>query len=225
MIPPGSTRPVRGAVFDLDGTLVDRLADVAAALSNAFEAAGLPRVNPEQVEPAMGHWALDLVTAVAATVDPARVSDEAFVRELCAAYQQHYAAQPAALTTVLADGSTALPALRKSGLLVGVCTNKSTHLAEEVLRAVGLGDTVEVVLGRDAVAHPKPDPSHLLEVLDKPGLAPEETVYVGDNPIDLDLATGAGVRYRHMAWGVPVDDGVALLSRFDDLIPPLSKEH
>lgn len=214
-----SAGSVRGVVLDLDGTLVDTIADVAAALSGAFGAVGLPAVGPEQVLPAMGHGAVDLVRSVLRGVDPARADDDAFVQAVHADYQERYAARPAELSEVFADGTAALHALREAGLRVGICTNKSTRLAHAVLEAVGLSQVVEVVVGRDAVEHPKPDPRHLLEVLDQLGLAPEETVYVGDNPVDVVVGTGAGVTYRHVAWGEPVDSSVVRLERFGDLVP------
>lgn len=231
---------VRGVVLDLDGTLVDTIADVAAALSGAFEAAGLPGVGPEQVLPAMGHGSVDLVRSVLGGVRDGRDEgadgdgdgagagdgdagggdgDDLLVQAVHADYQARYAARPAALSTIFADGAEALAALRSAGLRVGICTNKSTRLAHAVLEAVGLDATVEVVVGRDAVPHPKPDPRHLLAVLDQLGLAPEEAVYVGDNPVDVVVGQGAGVEYRHVAWGEPVDASVVRLERFGELVP------
>ena len=58
---------------------------------------------------------------------------------------------------------------------------------------------------------------HLLETVAQLGARPEDALYVGDNPVDVAVARAAGVRYRHVAWGVPVDDVVAL-ERFADLL-------
>ncbi|MGC5615106.1 HAD family hydrolase [Georgenia sp. Z1491] len=209
--------PVRGVVLDLDGTLVDTLADVTAALTGAFEEAGLPAVDPALAARGMGHGAYDLVLTAMQEVAPGRAADEAFVRDVHDRYRARYAAAPAALSTPYADAADVLPALRRAGIRVGICTNKSTALSTEVLRAVGLDEVVEVVLGRDSVQHPKPDPRHLLDVLDRLGLRPEETVYVGDNPVDVVVGAGAGVRYRHVAWGEPVDPDVVRIERFADL--------
>jgi len=208
----------RAAVFDLDGTLVDSVADITRAMNRALEGASLPPVGEAQVEPALGHGALELVRACVRAVDGARADDDAFVEELRRAYLAAYAADPAPCTRVHADAATALPALRDAGVVLGVCTNKETGLARQVLRAVGLGDAIAVVRGRDATRHPKPDPRHLLETVARLGARPEDAVYVGDNPVDVAVARAAGVRYRHVAWGVPVDDGVAALERFADLL-------
>jgi phosphoglycolate phosphatase len=139
------------------------------------------------------------------------------VEGVCRAYLAAYAADPAPYTRVHADAATALPTLRDAGVALGVCTNKETGLAWEVLRAVGLSDEIAVVRGRDATQHPKPDARHLLETVAQLGARPEDALYVGDNPVDVAVARAAGVRYRHVAWGVPVDDVVAL-ERFADLL-------
>ncbi len=212
---------VRAVVFDLDGTLVDSAADIAAALSDVFEDAGLPRVDAETVEAALGFGAFQLVRTVLAAVDPVRAANDEEVSELLERYLVRYAADPARFATVYADGVAAVTVLSRAGVRLGVCTNKDTALSEAVLSAVGLGGLIDVVLGRDSVPHPKPDPRHLLDVLERLGVDPEHALYVGDNPIDVAVARGAGTGYRHVAWGVPVADEMVLLHRFGDL-PPLA---
>jgi phosphoglycolate phosphatase len=202
----------RGVVFDLDGTLVDSLADITQAINRALADASLPEVTLEQVRPAIGHGALELVRRVAP-----EGADDAFVEALCGVYLDGYAADPAPHTRLFADAGEALPALHEAGVALGVCTNKPTGLSWQVLRAVGLGDVMKVVRGRDATRHPKPDPRHLLETVDALGLSPEAVMYVGDNPIDVAVARESGVRYRHVAWGEPVPGDVTRLERFAEL--------
>lgn len=223
-----SSAPVRAVVFDLDGTLVDSAADIAAALSDVFEAAGLPRVSIAAVEAALGYGAFKLVRTVLASVDPDAAADKARVHGLLDRYLARYAADPARFSTVYADGVEAVTALRAAGVRLGVCTNKDTGLSEAVLRAVGLDGAIDVVLGRDTAPHPKPDPRHLIDVLARLGVDAGEAVYVGDNPIDVQVAKGAGTRYRHVAWGVEVADDVVPLHRFGellDLVRPTTPSH
>jgi phosphoglycolate phosphatase len=192
--------------------LVDSVADITLAINRAFAGASLPAVTIEQVRPAIGHGALELVRRVAPDG-----ADDAFVEALCRVYLEAYAADPAPSTRLFADAGEALPALRAAGVALGVCTNKPTELSWQVLRAVGLGDAISVVRGRDATRHPKPDPRHLLETVEELGLSAGSVLYVGDNPIDVAVARACGVRYRHVAWGEPVPGDVARLERFAEL--------
>lgn len=212
------TVPVPALLFDLDGTLVDSVADITQAMNRAFADMSLPAVSAAQVEPALGHGALELVRACVRLAAPDRADDDAFVAVVRDAYLAAYAADPAPYTRLHADAATALPALRDAGLVLGVCTNKETGLTWEVLRAVGLADVMSAVRGRDGTEHPKPDPRHLLETVAELGVAAEDAVYVGDNPVDVAVARSADVRYRHVAWGVPVDDEVTPLHRFAELL-------
>jgi phosphoglycolate phosphatase len=211
-------RSVRGIVFDLDGTLVDSLADITHAMNRAFAELSLPPVTEEQVRPALGHGALELVRESVRAVAPDR-TDDAFVTAVCRVYMDAYADDPTPYTRLYADAGTALPALRDAGIALGICTNKTTGLAWEVLRAVGLDGVLTAVRGRDATEHPKPDPRHLLETVAELGLSAAEVVYVGDNPVDVAVGRDAGVGYRHVAWGEPVPEDVARVERFAELRP------
>jgi phosphoglycolate phosphatase len=207
---------VRGIIFDLDGTLVDSLADITHAMNGAFAALSLPPVTEEQVRPALGHGALELVRESVRAVAPDRI-DDAFVTEARRVYLEVYAADPAPFTRLFADAGTALPALHDAGIALGICTNKTTDLAWQVLRAVGLDGVMSAVRGRDATEHPKPDPRHLLETVEELGLSADEIVYIGDNPVDVAVGRDAGVHYRHVAWGEPVPDDVQRVERFAEL--------
>lgn len=207
---------MRGVVFDLDGTLVDSLPDVTAALNRAFGAYGYPSVAAEHVEPAMGHGARLLVASVISAAVPDTVLDPAALDEVCARYEREYAQEPATLTAPFDDAVQALRSLHQRGIALGICTNKTTDLAGHVLTAVGLRDYITEVVGRDSTPHPKPDPRHLLAVVAGLGLDRGDVVYVGDNPVDVAVADGAGVAYRHVAWGVPVPN-VQVLRHFADL--------
>jgi phosphoglycolate phosphatase len=209
---------VRGIVFDLDGTLVDSLADITHAMNRAFAEVSLPPVAAEQVRPALGHGALELVAESVRAVAADR-ADDAFVKEVCRVYLEMYADDPTPYTRLFADAGTALPALHAAGIALGICTNKRTDLSWQVLRAVGLDEVLTAVRGRDATEHPKPDPRHLLETAAELGLSATEIVYVGDNPVDVAVGRDAGVRYRHVAWGEPVPEDVERLERFAELCP------
>jgi HAD superfamily hydrolase (TIGR01509 family) len=94
-----------------------------------------------------------------------------------------------------------LEALREAGLRIGVATRSCRHYALQSLERVGLSAYIEALLARDDVEHPKPDPSHLLQVISLLDAKPSTTLYIGDTTTDLKTARGAGVAFIGLLTG------------------------
>jgi len=88
-----------------------------------------------------------------------------------------------------------LRALRARGLKIGVATRSCRLYAERSLERVGLRRYVDALLARDDVQHPKPDPRHLLAVIELLKVDPSEVLYIGDTTTDLEAARRAGVPF------------------------------
>lgn len=204
-------------VLDLDGTLVDSSADIADAMNHALRAHGIPSITAEQVAAALGGGPTILVekclTAAGLSAD-----DPALVDSVLDAYSQRYRAHPAARTQVFDTAATVLPALHARGVLIGVCTNKRTLIAEAVLDAVGLSALIGAVVGSDTTRTPKPLPGHLTDTVTALGADGRRVLYVGDTDIDQRTAAAAGVTYAQVAWGHPDVAADYHLTSFDDLL-------
>ena len=183
--------PLRAAVFDLDGTLVDSVPDLAAALNRTLAEAGLSPQPLDAVARMVGHGVARLVergfTAAGAPLDldalPRRV--ERFLG--------FYAQDLATLTRAFPGMPEALDALAAAGWRLGVCTNKPTALSVELLDALGLGRRFGAVVGGDATPERKPHPAPLLLALDRLGVPPAAAVFVGDSETDVLTARAAGL--------------------------------
>ena len=88
-----------------------------------------------------------------------------------------------------------LRTLRSRGLKIGVATRSCRLYAERSLERVGLRRYIDALLARDDVQHPKPDPRHLLAVIELLRVEPSEVLYIGDTTTDLEAARGAGVHF------------------------------
>ncbi|RKT89045.1 phosphoglycolate phosphatase [Saccharopolyspora antimicrobica] len=204
---------LRAAVFDLDGTLVDSAPDIARALSTALAQHALGPIRADQVRPILGGGARILVGAALSAVD----GDSALTDDVLTAYTTAYTADPVSGTTVHADARTAIRELRDAGVRIGICTNKRSDLTHRVLAGTGLADLVDAVVGIDSAPAGKPDPAHLITVLDELGVTAAETVYVGDTEVDALTARRAGATYRHVAWGATVP-GCTVIEQFSSLL-------
>jgi len=211
---------LRAVVFDLDGTLVDSAPDIAWGINRMLAGHGLPAQDVRVVERFIGEGASVLVAKIYASMGI--MADERRVADDTARYIDQYSLRPAMESSLYADAATALPALRRAGLRLGVCTNKQQSLAEAVLAHFGLDPWIDIVVGSDTTPHRKPHPAPLLHALAGLGVTAAEALFVGDTPIDLECATAAGVPCRIVGWGTgPAVEVPAShrLRRFADLEP------
>lgn len=91
--------------------------------------------------------------------------------------------------------------LRSAGLMLAVCSNKPQQLCAKVLEDTGISEYFSVVVGGDAVVHPKPHPAHLRNAMDAMGVTCEESIYIGDSSIDFLASQAAGVPFVLARYG------------------------
>ena len=203
-------------IFDLDGTLIDSSEDIARALNKAIASYGAGGVTQQHVAQALGGGPRILVekclAAANITVTDAQLED--ILRD----YSRNYMAAPAERTRLLDTAGPVIRRLHDRGIAIGVCTNKRTAIAVEVLRALGLTDLIGAVIGTDATSAPKPHPQHLIDTAAALHVSPASVLYVGDTAIDRHTAAAAGVTYAHVAWGEPGSPSDIRLGSFDDLL-------
>ena len=189
--------PLKAAIIDLDGTLVDTVGDFDAALNLTLADLRLPGVDRAFIERTVGKGSEHLIRSTLAQVqaDPARL-DEAWQR-----YQHHYLAingQHAAVYPGVLDG---LQQMAAAGLKLACLTNKPGAFARPLLVAKGLDGFFSVVFGGDAFARRKPDPLPLLETCRALEVAPAQTLMVGDSSNDAQAARGAGCPVVLVGYG------------------------
>jgi phosphoglycolate phosphatase len=191
-------------LFDLDGTLADTAADLAAALNRVRADDGLAPLPLATLRPFASAGARGLLGA-GMQVPP---EDERFpaLRDRFLAYY----ADALAVDSRLFDGVPAmLAALDAAGRRHGVVTNKAARFTRPVLVGLGLVDEAVVVSG-DTTPHPKPHPAPLLHAAAQLGVAPGDCVYVGDDLRDIEAGRAAGMttlaaRWGYLAPGSPCD--------------------
>jgi phosphoglycolate phosphatase len=172
-------------VFDLDGTLVDTLPDLTAALNSTLGSHGLPALDADV--------ALRSVHGGLESMVQAAVADPALRARVLAAFEQAYVARCADASRPYPGVVAALERCARQDIALGVCTNKGEALARKVLDHLGLLAFFGAVIGADTCSRRKPDAEPLLAAIERAGGERASAVLVGDSLIDVQCARAAGV--------------------------------
>ncbi|MBE7464815.1 MAG: HAD-IA family hydrolase [Planctomycetes bacterium] len=181
-------------LFDLDGTLIDSVGDIAAALNKARAEFGHPPHPITLVRRFVGDGVHKLIE---------RAFEQPAEREQAlASYLAHYAAHMADLTRPYPGVPETLAALHAAGCRMGVVTNKPGSSAVALLKALHLAPYLPVVVGGDNPLGLKPDPAPLRFALGELGWASGEALMVGDGPADGESARNAGLAFCYVSYGL-----------------------
>ncbi len=211
--------PITAVGFDLDGTLVDTSADLAAAVNHALALAGRPPLAPASVIPMIGGGAkamLEQGLAASGGVEPAAFKP--LYRAMLAYYADHVAVASQPYPGALAM----LDALDARDIRYGVVTNKFEGLARALLGQLGMADRMAAIIGADTFGtdHAKPAPTGIQALVAACGGG--RAVFVGDSSFDVMAAQAAGVISVAVSFGFHHGDIAALaadhiIDQFDEL--------
>ncbi len=214
---------LRAVLFDLDGTLVDTLPDIAAAMNAALTGMGLRTLNVERIGSFVGKGPRTLALRVLDEQPTLNaIERNACIETLLGAYVKNYEPRVGRQSALYAGVIETLESLAARGLKLAVVTNALQHLAEAILARFYLARFMTLVIGGDRVARGKPHPEALLTACQLLGVVPEQTLMVGDSENDVLAARAAGcavvaVPYGYRA-GEPAESlGCDVLSSFGSL--------
>lgn len=190
------TARMAAVLFDLDGTLVDSLGDIAASTNTCLAAAGFPTHTEKAVRGFVGHGIGFLVEqALGVHATPQRV--ESLLDSIRAHYQEHSTQR----TRPFPGIAKLLETLTERAILLGVVSNKphemTTHIVEVLFPDIPFG----FVAGESRDIPRKPGPTGILTACATLGVSPSDAVYVGDTSVDIEAARAANVRSIAVTWG------------------------
>jgi 2-phosphoglycolate phosphatase len=191
---------VRAVLFDFDGTLGDSYPAITASVNHVRARHGLPPLPEGEVRRHVGRGPAYLLQHTVPRGD---------VKANVAAYREHHPSVLHSGTRLLPGAADALRALHERGLKLGVCSNKPVAFTRELLSYLGVAPYLDVVLGPEDVARPKPAPDMLLAALPRLGVTAGEALYVGDMTVDVETARAAGVRVWVVPTGSDSPDAIA----------------
>jgi phosphoglycolate phosphatase len=195
-----ANKPLRAAIIDLDGTMVDTADDFTAALNGMLARIGTRPTERAEVIGYIGKGSENLIRSVLAVRFSASQAAAQFDDAL-AIYQTEYARINGLHSTVFPDVASGLMALRELGLSLACVTNKPHRFAMELLTKFGLAEYFKVVLGGDSLPQKKPDPLPMLTACERLDVHPREAVAIGDSENDALAGRAAGMATLTVPYG------------------------
>lgn len=187
---------LKALLLDLDGTLIDTPQAIVEVTQATLHELRLPPADPQAIKDGIG---LPLPLALGQLIG----KGPAGAAEAVEIYRVLWRTQvsPRIPNLLFPGVREGLSSLRRAGLSLAVVTGKAQDGAESSVRAAGLSDFFEVVLGYTSVPNPKPAPDLALEALRRLGEPPASAVVVGDATHDLTMAQRAGIRSIAVSYG------------------------
>lgn len=197
--------------FDLDGTLVETAPEIADAVNDTLRYFDWPEVTLQQVNDWIGHGTKELLIQALACVthtSAAAVRTGPDLKQALPIFDRYYQARCGTRSQLYPHVREVLSALRARGCKLAVVTNKEGRYTETVLRVHGLHDAFDVVVSGDSFPVKKPDPSSVVNCLNRWGLKASQALFVGDSSIDAATARNAGVAVWLLPYGYNMGESV-----------------
>lgn len=194
---------IKAVLFDLDGTLVNSLSDLAASTNFALTKFGFPTHETEKYKYFVGDGMAKLIERAL----PEDKRDMETINTTLDIFMEHYRAHYVD-ETVPYDGILEL--LDKlTGVKKAVISNKADEMVIPLTKKL-LGDRFDIVCGKREGYPTKPDPTLTLEIIEKLGVAPNECIFVGDSGMDMAVAKNSGCVALGVLWGFRSEEELLL---------------
>jgi len=192
----------KAIVWDLDGTLLDTLDDLANSVNYALSACGHPLHTREEIRTYIGNGAVKLIERSI----PAGAGEEERDRVL-AAFREHYGIHCNDETKPYPGMMELLSDLNGAGIPMGIVSNKPDSAVADLAQVYFQGK-IRVSAGARPGYEVKPAPDLVWEVLRQMGVSPAEAVYIGDSEVDVITAKNAGMAGIAVTWGFRDEEGL-----------------
>lgn len=205
----------RAYVFDFDYTLVFSEKAILECFRHVFEHFGFSGSSDDEIKATIGMSLYEAISMLTGVKDPAAIDD------MTMEYRLHADLIMAKNTFLFPAAPKLLREIKKLGSVCAIVSNKYRFRIEETLEMYGLSDLFSIVLGPEDFSNFKPDPEGLLLAVQRLGVSPSQTLYIGDSIIDAQTAMNAGVDFAAVTTGHTVAEAF-LTFPYVKIIPDLS---
>ena len=199
ILPPSVMYPdkIKLAIFDLDGTLLDTLTDLALSTNHALALNGFPEHPIESYKLFVGNGIDKLIERVL----PPDSCDTETHKRVKNAFLNYYSVHLNDNTLPYPGITELLTELKERGIQIAVATNKPQEPARAIIKEKFAAAAFITVLGQIPERAAKPDPAIVFEIMAKAGVQASEILYVGDSGVDMQTANNANVKAIGCKWG------------------------
>ncbi len=181
---PTVPEPLRGVLFDMDGTLADSYHAITASVNHVCQLYDLPTWTEPAIRARVGFGMQQLMEELFPGVD---------VAEVIRHYRDHHNTVLRSHTQLLPGTRALLQMLQDWGIHMAVCSNKAVEFTRELVSILEIDHYFAAVLGPEDVPEAKPAPDMLFEAARRLGVDPRETLYIGDMVVDIQTGQAAGI--------------------------------
>ncbi|MBO4740806.1 MAG: HAD family hydrolase [Bacteroidales bacterium] len=185
-------------IFDLDGTLVNTIADLAYSVNIALHAKGFPMHDYDKFPYFVGNGIYKLIERAL----PEDSRDSETIQSVKAVFLEHYMYHNTDKSTVYIGIQELLQALNEKGVCIAVASNKVHVATVSMVRHFFPSVPFACVFGQRDGVPTKPDPTIVYDILENVGVLTSETLYVGDSGVDMQTAHNAGITAVGVTWGL-----------------------
>lgn len=184
-------------IFDLDGTLLDTIADLAESANYALKQLGYPTHDVETIRTYVGNGINKLLERAL----PLHEQTEENVMRMRSHFVPYYDIHNADLSTPYPGIISLLEDLQAKGILIAVASNKYQKATVKLVKQYFPNIDFIEILGQREGINVKPDPTIVFDILQKANLSKENVLYVGDSGVDMQTAINAEVDAIGVTWG------------------------
>lgn len=200
---------IKAMVFDLDGTLLDTIEDLADSVNHALQSHGLPVLDYSIYKKNVGNGAFNLCKASlqsSLAKIPSLSSSPVTVEEILTAFKTHYRGNMNHKTKPYPGILGGLSRLQAHGILLAVISNKPDPNTKDLVARYFPDIHFQFVIGDSDAFPKKPDPSSLRFIMKKWGVTPGQTLLIGDGETDIQTAMAAKVSPLGVLWGFRTEE-------------------
>ena len=183
-------------IFDLDGTLVDTAPDLMNAHNHVMKKYGYPTKSTEEIRNLVGQGAGAMIGRSIwgqAKKEFGKIDDQKIKAEMVKDFINFYGKNIINESTLIDGVIEFLKWCKSQNISMAVCTNKQEHLAIDLLRKIGIYDYFEYVAGSDTFDYCKPDPRHVINIIEIVGGKINKSLMFGDSETDANAAKAASI--------------------------------